>query len=324
MLGVFLDLESLDRGDLDLQPLHAALPQWHMHAATQPADVAARIRDAGVVVSNKVVLDSRTLQSAGVLELVCIAATGTNNIDLDAAGERGLTVCNVAGYATRSVVEYVFAQLLSLYRQLPAYHADIKSGKWQRAEHFCLLDHPIRELHGQTLGIIGYGELGRAVAEMGRAFGMHVLVAERANAPLRSGRTPLGTVLAESHVVSLHCPLTPDTRNLIGREELDAMREDAVLVNTARGGIVDESALLQALQTGRIAAAVVDVLENEPPRDGNPLLDATLPTLLVTPHIAWASRTSRQQLVNELAENISAWRRGTPRNVVGTRDRSHT
>lgn len=316
MLGVFLDLESLDHGDLDLQPLHAALPQWRMHAATQPADVAARIRDAGVVVSNKVVLDRTILQYADALELVCIAATGTNNIDLEAARERGLSVCNVAGYATRSVVEYVFAQLLSLYRQLPAYHADVMTGKWQQAEHFCLLDHPIRELHGQTLGIIGYGELGRAVADMGRAFGMRVLVAERANAPLRSGRTPLGTVLAESHVLSLHCPLTPDTRNLIGHEELAAMLEDAVLVNTARGGIVDESALLQALQTGRIAAAVVDVLETEPPRDGNPLLDAALPNLLVTPHIAWASATSRQHLVNELAENITAWRRGTPRNLL--------
>ena len=318
MQGVFLDLESLDRGDLDLQPLHAVLPEWQMHGATRPADTAARIRDARVVISNKVVLDRDALEAAGALQLVCIAATGTNNIDLETARNRRLTVCNVAGYATRSVVEYVFAQLLSLYRQLPAYHAAVRAGKWQQSEHFCLLDYPIRELYGQTLGIIGYGELGRAVARTGEAFGMRVLVAERANAALRNGRTPLETVLAESHVVSLHCPLTAATRNLIGQDELATMRNDAILVNTARGGIVDEAALLHALQTGRIAGAIVDVLDGEPPRQGNPLLGVSLPNLLVTPHIAWASLTSRQQLVNELAENIRAWRSGTPRNVVSS------
>jgi glycerate dehydrogenase len=316
MQGVFLDLESLDRGDLDLQPLHDVLPEWHFHAATRQADVSARIRGACVVVSNKVVLDRDTLQTAETLQLVCLAATGTNNIDLDAARERRLTVCNVTGYATRSVVEYVFAQLLSLYRQLPAYHAAVRAGKWQQAEHFCLLDYPIRELYGQTLGIIGYGELGRAVAHMGEAFGMRILIAERANAGLRKDRTPLEVVLSESHVVSLHCPLTAQTRNLIGRDELARMREDAILVNVARGGIVDEAALLQAVQSGQIAGAVVDVLEAEPPRQGNPLLQASLPNLLVTPHIAWASTASRQQLVNELAGNIRAWRSGTPRNLV--------
>jgi glycerate dehydrogenase len=316
MQGVFLDLESLDRGDLDLQPLHDALPEWHFHAATRQADVSARIRGASVVVSNKVVLDRDTLQTAETLQLVCLAATGTNNIDLDAARERRLTVCNVTGYATRSVVEYVFAQLLSLYRQLPAYHAAVRAGKWQQAEHFCLLDYPIRELYGQTLGIVGYGELGQAVAHMGEAFGMRILIAERANAALRKDRTPLEVVLSESHVVSLHCPLTAQTRNLIGRDELARMREDAILVNAARGGIVDEAALLQAVQSGQIAGAVVDVLEAEPPRQGNPLLQASLPNLLVTPHIAWASTASRQQLVNELAGNIRAWRSGTPRNLV--------
>ena len=204
-------------------------------------------------------------------------------------------------------------------RQVPkAYHAAVRAGKWQQSEHFCLLDYPIRELYGQTLGIIGYGELGRAVARTGEAFGMRVLVAERANAALRNGRTPLETVLAESHVVSLHCPLTAATRNLIGQDELATMRNDAILVNTARGGIVDEAALLHALQTGRIAGAIVDVLDGEPPRQGNPLLAVSLPNLLVTPHIAWASLTSRQQLVNELAENIRAWRSGTPRNVVSS------
>ena len=316
MQGVFLDLESLDRGDLDLQPLHDVLSQWQMYPVTRPAETASRIRNASVVVSNKVMLDREILEAADDLQLVCIAATGTNNIDMETAERRGLTVCNVTGYATRSVVEYVFAQLLSLYRELPAYHAAVRAGKWQQSDHFCLLDYPIHELHGQTLGIIGYGELGHAVARAGEAFGMRVLVAERANVAPREGRTPLGTVLAESRVVSLHCPLTAHTRNLIGGNELAQMRQDAVLVNTARGGIVDEAALLHALQTGRIAGAIVDVLEVEPPRRGNPLLAVELPNLLVTPHIAWASIASRQQLVNELADNIRAWLGGTPRNVV--------
>jgi glycerate dehydrogenase len=318
MQGVFLDRESLDRGDLDLQPLHDVLSQWQMYPATRPAETASRIRNASVVVSNKVMLDREILEAADDLQLVCIAATGTNNIDLETAQRRGLTVCNVTGYATRSVVEYVFAQLLSLYRRLPAYHAAVRAGKWQQSEHFCLLDYPIHELHGQTLGIIGYGELGHAVARAGEAFGMRVLVAERANVAPREGRTPLGSVLAQSRVVSLHCPLTAQTRNLIGGNELAQMREDAVLVNTARGGIVDEAALLHALQTGRIAGAIVDVLEAEPPRRGNPLLAAGLPNLLVTPHIAWASIASRQQLVNEIADNIRAWLGGTPRNDVST------
>jgi glycerate dehydrogenase len=316
MQGVFLDLESLDRGDLDLQPLHDVLSQWQMYPVTRPAETASRIRNASVVVSNKVMLDREILEAADDLQLVCIAATGTNNINMETAERRGLTVCNVTGYATRSVVEYVFAQLLSLYRELPAYHAAVRAGKWQQSDHFCLLDYPIHELHGQTLGIIGYGELGHAVARAGEAFGMRVLVAERANVAPREGRTPLGTVLAESRVVSLHCPLTAHTRNLIGGNELAQMRQDAVLVNTARGGIVDEAALLHALQTGRIAGAIVDVLEVEPPRRGNPLLAVELPNLLVTPHIAWASIASRQQLVNELADNIRAWLGGTPRNVV--------
>jgi glycerate dehydrogenase len=287
-----------------------------MHAATRPDQVATRIRDAAVVISNKVILDRAALQAAAALRLVCIAATGTNNIDLDAARRLGITVCNVTGYATRSVVEHVYAQLLSMYRQLPGYQADIDAGKWQQATHFCMLDHPIRELHGQTIGIIGYGELGQAVARTGEAFGMRVLVAERAGARPRSGRTPQEEVLKQSHVISLHCPLTDATRNLIGREELDLMRGDAILVNTARGGIVDEAALLDALRAGRIGGAIVDVLETEPPRRGNALLEAALPGLRVTPHIAWASIASRQQLVNELAANIIAWRSGTPRNVV--------
>jgi glycerate dehydrogenase len=214
------------------------------------------------------------------------------------------------------VVEHVFAQILILNRQLYAYRDAVTRGRWQQADGFCLLDFPIRELNGLILGIIGYGELGRAVARMGEAFGMQILVAERAGATPRPGRIPLKTLLAESHVVSLHCPLTDATRNLIGAAELGLMRRDAVLINTARGGMVDEDALLHALQTGRIAGAAMDVLSEEPPRHGNPLLEAALPNLVITPHIAWASINARQRLIDEITRNIQAWLAGSARNLV--------
>ena len=316
MRGIFLDVDTIDRGDLELGSLFATLPEWTPYPGTAAAEVNRRIRDADVVVSNKVLLDREALLAAKHLKLVCIAATGTNNIDLETAGARNISVCNVTGYATPSVVEHVFAQILILNRQLYAYRDAVTRGRWQQADGFCLLDFPIRELSGQILGIIGYGELGRAVARMGEAFGMRVLVAERAGATPRPGRVLLKTLLAESRVVSLHCPLTDATRNLIGAAELGLMRRDAVLINTARGGMVDEDALLHALQTGRIAGAAMDVLSEEPPRHGNPLLEAALPNLVITPHIAWASINARQRLIDEITRNIQAWLAGSARNLV--------
>jgi len=316
MHGVFLDIDTVDRGDLDIAPLSSLLTRWTAHGKTAPADLMQRIRDAEIVISNKTVLDSTALQSAARLKLVCITATGTNNIDLDAARERHITVCNVTAYATPSVVEHVFSQVLILVRHLNQYQKAVASGRWQQSREFCLLDYPIRELAGMSLGIIGHGELGQAVAAMGRAFGMDILVAERPGQPSRPGRTPLDTVLKTANVISLHCALNAETRNLISFRELDLMRTDAILINTARGGIVDETALADALRTGRIAGAAVDVLTEEPPVNGNPLLDGGLPNLLVTPHIAWASIGSRQRLINEVAENIRAWQAGKPRNVV--------
>ncbi len=316
MRGVFLDVDTIDRGDLDLGPLFATLPEWTPYPRTEAAEVNRRVRDAEVVVSNKVPLDRDTLLAAHRLKLVCIAATGTNNIDLETACTRNISVCNATGYATPSVVEHVFAQILILNRQLYAYRDAVARGRWQQTEGFCLLDFPIRELKGLTLGIIGYGELGQAVARMGEAFGMQVLVAERANATPRPGRVPLKSLLAGSHVVSLHCPLTGSTRNLIGAAEIGLMRRDAVLINSARGGIVDEAALLHALQTGRLAGAAVDVLVEEPPRQGNPLLEVSMPNLLVTPHIAWASINARQRLIDEITRNIQAWLAGSTRNLV--------
>jgi glycerate dehydrogenase len=316
MRGVFLDLRTVDRDDLDLTSLRSVVTQWTCHDWTAPSLVIDRVQDADILVTNKIRLDGTALESARNLKLVCIAATGTNNIDLDTCRSRNITVSNVTGYATPSVVEHVYAQVLNLMRRLHEYRTAIEEGRWQNADDFCLMDFPIRELKGLTLGIVGYGELGRAVAALGKAFGMNILIAERAGTSPRAGRVPLYDVLAASHVVSLHCPLTEKTRNLIGDRELGLMRRDAILVNTARGGIVDEAALLEAVRSGRIAGAAVDVLSEEPPHRGNPLLQISLPNLLVTPHIAWASINARQRLVDEIAANIRAWRDGTPRNLV--------
>jgi len=314
MHGVFLDLETVDRNDLDLQLLESTLPGWSLLRTT--GDASRAIRNADVVVTNKIRLDRDTLLAAKRLKLVCIAATGTNNIDLDTARERNITVCNIRAYATASVVEHVFTLILNLVRNFEKYRIAVNHGAWQAADEFCLLDYPIRELGGQTLGIIGYGELGKAVATTAKVFGMQILVAQRPGTPLDPGRVPLERLLAEAAIVSVHCPLTETTRNLIDRRELALMREDAILINTARGGIINEVALAEALRSGRIAGAGIDVLSEEPPVNGNPLLDPSLPNLIVTPHIAWAGINARQNLVNEIARNIQAFMAGTPRNVV--------
>lgn len=316
MRGVFLDSATVDQRDLDLDNLKASLPDWSIRTATPASEVKPAIRNADIVVSNKVMLDRETLQSANTLKLICVAATGTNNIDLTAAAEYGITVCNARGYATTSVVEHVFSLILALTRHLHDYQNAVNAGRWHDAESFCLLDYPIRELAGQTLGIIGYGELGSAVATMGEAFGMNTLIAQRPGGATQTGRTPLPQLLSQSDIISLHCPLTDTTHNLIDHSEFALMNRNTLLINTARGGIVNETALKQALQSGQIAGAAIDVLSEEPPRHGNPLLDEPIPNLIVTPHVAWASINARQTLINELTENIRAFLKGKPRNVV--------
>jgi glycerate dehydrogenase len=318
MLGVFLDRDSLDRGDLDFADLHRALPEWRYYPATTPAEVAARIEPAEVVISNKVVLDAAAIQQAQRLKLVVVAATGVNNVDLEAAAARGVTVCNCRGYGTPAVVQHVFALLLALCTCWPDYQKAVREGRWQRASQFCLLDFPIRELAGKTLGIIGYGELGRGVARVAEVFGMRVLLAQRpGTVEMLEDRTPLPMLLPQVDVLSLHCPLTPATQGLIGAWELALMRRDALLINTARGGLVDEALLADALRRGALGGAGVDVLSLEPPVAGNPLLAPDIPNLIVTPHCAWGSRESRQRLVGQLAENIQGWRVGAPVRVVG-------
>jgi len=314
--GVFLDSATVDRQDLDLDALKSSLPDWSIRSTTAVDETGDALQGADIVVSNKVRLDRETLQCADALKLVCVAATGTNNIDLQAAAENGITVCNARGYATTSVVEHVFSLILALNRHLPDYQSAVRQGRWHTAASFCLLDYPIRELAGRTLGIIGYGELGRATAAMGKAFGMKLSVAQRPGGTLQTGRTPLDQLLSESDIISLHCPLTDTTRNLIDQREFALMGKDTLLINTARGGIVNETALRQALLSGQIAGAGIDVLSEEPPRQGNPLLDEPIPNLIVTPHVAWASTNARQSLINELTENIHAFLKGKPRNVV--------
>jgi glycerate dehydrogenase len=316
MHAVFLDWESVDNQDLDRQRLLALPVDWTFHGATSAEQLATRLHGQAIVVSNKVVLDATTITEARDLQLICVAATGTNNVDIAAATGRDIPVCNVRGYATPSVVQHVFMLLLNLMRRLPDYQQALRDERWQHSEHFCFLDYTIEELTDKTLGIVGFGELGQAVARMAEQFGMRVLVAQRPGAEPRTGRVPLLELLAQVDVVSLHCPLTEETRGLIGERELALMKPSAILINTARGGIVDEPALLHALRSGRLAGAGVDVLQNEPPREGNILLQQTLPNLIVTPHIAWASRQARQRLLDGVAQNIRSYLDGRPQNRV--------
>ncbi len=320
--GVFLDADSLDNGDIDLSPLTATLPHWEIHRETLPAQTAERIRHTEVVVTNKVILDAALIHSARRLKLICIAATGTNNVDLDAAKQAGVAVCNVTDYCTRSVAEHVFSLIFALQRNLIAYGQQVKDGAWSRSRQFCLLDFPITEIAGSTIGIIGYGVLGRAVADMAHALGLNVLVCQslRNNAQKQPGRIPLDALLAQSDIVSLHCPLTDETTGLIGQRELKLMKRNALLINTARGGMVDENALLNALSNhhtdDQIGGAGIDVLETEPPQRDHPLISANLPNLIITPHIAWASQSARQTLIAKVADNIRAFLGGSAKNIV--------
>jgi glycerate dehydrogenase len=314
--AVFLDLATVSRDDVDLSALGTAVRHWSHHAKTKPEETALRIKDAEIVVSNKVVIDRAMMQSSNQLKLICIAATGTNNVDLEAAKELGISVSNVAGYSTPSVVQQVFAMILSLTTREAEHTQAIKAGAWQQSDQFCLLDFPFRELYGKRMGIVGYGGLGKAVAQVAEAFGMEIMLANRPGGEPTPGRVPLQELLPQVDILSLHCPLTEETTNLIGEKELRLMKPDALLINTARGGVVDEPALAQALKNGQIGGAGVDVLTNEPPADGNPLLEPGIPNLIVTPHIAWASREARQRLINEIGANIVAFYAGEERNVV--------
>jgi glycerate dehydrogenase len=314
---VLLDRATLDRDDVDLSALDA-LGDFVAFGATAPDEVAERIAGARVVITNKVRIGAGELAGAHSLGLIAVAATGVNNIDLAAAKRAGVAVANVAGYSTPAVVQHTIGTLLALALHLREYDQAARDGRWQAAQQFNLLDWPIVEVAGKTLGIVGYGTIGRGVAHVARALGMKVVVAAsrpRVASPVGE-RLPLATVLPTADVITVHIALSRDTANLIDRAAIAQMKPGAWLLNMARGGVVDEAAVADALRSGHLGGAAFDVLSQEPPTDGNPLLDPTLPNLLLTPHTAWASREARQRLIGELVENIRAYLAATPRNRV--------
>lgn len=319
MKAVFPDFATVSRDDIDLGSLHATGIELVLHGVTTAAELPARLAEAEILITNKIRIGPAELAAAPKLRLICLSATGVNNVDLDAARARGIGVCNITAYCTASVVQHVYALILALTHHLSGYQQLLQRGAWKSSPQFCLLDHPIRELAGRKLGIVGYGELGRGVAGVAPAFGMEVLVSARPGSPaaeLPQGRLPFATVLEQSDVLSLHCPLTDETRGLIDAAALARMKPGALLVNTARGALVDSAALAEALRKGRIGGAGIDVLPQEPPVDGDPLLDDSIPNLILTPHIAWAARESRQRAVDEIAANIRSFLEGGRRGRV--------
>ncbi|MFO7858944.1 MAG: 2-hydroxyacid dehydrogenase [Ectothiorhodospiraceae bacterium] len=310
MRAVFLDRETLDRGDLDLAELEATVDELVSYQRTAREEVVERLAGAGVAVINKVPMDAETIRRLPDLKLICVAATGVDNVDVAACRDAGVAVANCRGYGTDSVAQHTLALMLALATRLPDYQRAVAAGDWERSPQFCLLDYPIVELAGRTLGIVGLGTLGGRVAALAEALGMTVRVAARPGAEPTPDRVPLAELLPMVDVLSLHCPLTDATRGLIGERELALMQSHAFLINTARGGLVDEQALADALRAGAIGGAGFDVLTREPPRDGNPLLAPDIPNLVLTPHSAWGSYEARARMVAQLAANIRGLTRG--------------
>jgi glycerate dehydrogenase len=284
---------------------------------TSDDEVAARISGVEFVFTNKIRLTNELIVEANDLRYVGLTATGTDNIDLDTAKAHGIAVTNIRGYCTQSVVEHVFGTLLMLTHSLDRYNASARGGDWQMSNDFCILTHPIRELSAMTLGIVGYGALGQGVARTAREFGMTVIVSARPGSDSVAGdRVTFNDLLERSDVISLHCPLTDQTRRLFDRRTIGRMKQDAILINTARGALIDSVALVDALSSGHLAGAVIDVLSQEPPVEGDPLLDYEGETLIVTPHIAWGTVQARQNAIDELAANATAFLAGQERNRV--------
>lgn len=291
--------------------------EWVEFGESVQDQVAERLRGATIAISNKLDLREPELSRLPELKLIAIAATGSDNIDLEYCRQHDIAVSNARGYAVNSVPEHVLMIMLALRRNLLAYRADVQDGEWQESKQFCLLNHELHDIKGSTLGIIGYGSIGKAMARLGESLGMHVLISEHKNAnTIRAGRTSFADILRQSDVVSLHCPLTDDTRDMFRRAEFEMMKPSALLINTARGALVEDAALIEALQSGSIAGAGYDALREEPPRQGSPLLDLNLPNFIVTPHVAWASVEAVQTLADQVIDNIEAFIAGTPRNLL--------
>jgi len=314
--AVMLDEASYCLGDLDLRGLTDQVGHWLRYPATEPGQREARLKQASIAVINKVRLDADILSRLPALKLVLLTATGTDNVDLDKCREQGIVVCNVVDYGTPSVAQHVMSLMLALSTSLLKYAEETRSGAWSQATHFSTLSYPIAELQAKTLGLVGYGTLAKGVEKLARAFGMNILIAQRPGGPAQAGRLPMDELLAKVDVLSLHCPLVPATQHLLDAQAFEKMKKTAILINTARGAVVDNKALARALRTGEIAGAGIDVLEQEPPPADHPLLQADVPNVIVTPHVAWASIESRQRLMDKVADNLRAWLAGQPINDV--------
>ena len=307
---VFLDRESVDAKVRKPNSPHT----YKEYQSTWTHDeIVERLKDADIAIINKVPMKAETLKALPKLKLIAVAATGTDIIDKAYCNEHGITIVNIRNYAFNTVPEHVLALIFALRRNLFAYVEDIRNGVWNKSSQFCFLTHPIRDIAGSTLGIVGYGALGKSIAKRAEALGMKVLPYDVVPQP---GLVDFETILKESDIITLHVPLTPQTKNMIGAKEFAKMKPTAILINTARGGLVDEAALADALRKGTIAGAGFDVLTKEPPKDGNVLLDPTIPNLIVTPHVAWASQEAMQILADQLIDNIEAFVAGKPQNVV--------
>ena len=313
-----LQIVVLDRDTLVNRPFEFDFPHTlSSYGTTEAHETLERIRGADIVITNKVVISAQAFAENPQLKLVAVTATGVNNVDVEAAKQNGTAVCNIRAYGNESVAEHAFMMMITLMRNLPAYQRDVAAGLWENSPFFCHLGAPMRDLNGKTLAIFGRGNIGKTLATYAQAFKMNVVFAEHKHAQsVRDGYVSFDEAIRSANVVSLNCPLTPQTANMIGEAELQQMKPGAILINCGRGGLVDEAALVAALKYGQIGGAGFDVLTQEPPRDGNPLLKARLPNLIVTPHIAWASQEAANRLFDILLDNINRFVAGNPQNLV--------
>ena len=313
-----LHIVVLDRDTLVNRPFDFDFPHTlSSYGTTEAHETLERIRGADIVITNKVVISTQAFAENPQLKLVAVTATGVNNVDVEAAKQNGTAVCNIRAYGNESVAEHAFMMMITLMRNLPAYQRDVAAGLWENSPFFCHLGAPMRDLNGKTLAIFGRGNIGKTLATYAQAFKMNVVFAEHKNAQsVRDGYVSFDEAIRSADALSLHCPLTPQTENMIGEAELQQMKPGAILINCGRGGLVDEAALVAALKYGQIGGAGFDVLTQEPPRDGNPLLKARLPNLIVTPHIAWASQEAANRLFDILLDNINRFVAGNPQNLV--------
>ncbi|HIP95149.1 MAG TPA: D-2-hydroxyacid dehydrogenase [Leucothrix sp.] len=308
--AVILDEESFNPGDLDLSKLIALLDNWERYPSTKPEQREKRLAGKQIAIANKVVFDVPLLKNLPELKVILLTATGMDNIDRDYCQQHGIATYNVTDYCTATVSQHVFALILALKTQLIPYQTMTKNGDWSRSGQFSSLAYPISELAGKTLGLVGYGNLAKGVETLAKAFGMKILIAQRAGSSEASdGRLLLHDLLPQVDVLSIHCPLMPETKNLISTKEFELMKSSAVIINTARGAVIDKFALAKALKDQEIAGAGIDVLDQEPPPLDHPLLDEKVPNLILTPHIAWAAVEARQRVIDKVAENLGHWLR---------------